>query len=172
MRWDATRRMPPDRVAGLRPARAALPAVARMLALAALLALAGCSHPHRIRAGDLTIEPAYANVAPTGDGGTAYFVVRNTGSLPDTVRSVAVVGATSAHLHTTTRSGGMERMTPLAPAVVPARGALVLEPGRVHLMFGGLTRPLRSGDTVAVRLEFARSGEVTVPLVVQPYGGA
>jgi hypothetical protein len=140
-----------------------------VLPLAALAV--ACGARAAIRAGELRIEPGYANVAPTGDGGTAYFVVRNPGTLPDTLTSVAVVGASAARIHTMARTGGMERMTPLDPAIVPAKGALQLAPGAAHLMFEGLSRTIRIGDTVVVRLAFARSGSAELRLAVRPYGG-
>lgn len=143
----------------------------RLLLVAGFL-LAGCGrHPSPVRAGSLSIEPGYANAAPTGNGGTAYFVVRNGGSEPDTIRSITVAGASSAQLHTMARPGSMERMTPLDPAVVPPHGSLALKPGEAHLMFEGLGRQIRLGDTVVVRLEFGHNGPAEVPLVVRPYGG-
>ena len=142
------------------------------LAAPALAGLAlACGAKLAIRAGQLRIEPGYANVAPTGDGGTAYFVVRNPGALPDTLTSVAVEGAASARIHAMARTGGMERMTPLDPAIVPAKGALPLAPGAAHLMFEGLSRPIHIGDTVVVRLGFARNGATEMRLAVRPYGG-
>ena len=140
-----------------------------VLPLAALVL--ACGTKAAIRAGELRIEPGYANVAPTGDGGTAYFVLRNTGGLPDTLTSVSVAGASAARIHTMARTGSMERMTPLDPAIVPAKGALPLAPGAAHLMFEGLSRTIRIGDTVVVRLGFARNGTVEVRLAVRPYGG-
>ena len=142
------------------------------LAALALLGLAlACGTQLVIRAGQLRIEPGYANVAPTGDGGTAYFVVRNPGALPDTLTSVSVAGASAARVHTMARTGGMQRMTPLDPAIVPAKGALQLAPGAAHLMFEGLSRPIRIGDTIVVRLGFARNGSAELRLAVRPYGG-
>ena len=142
-----------------------------VLPLAALALALACGARTAIRAGELRIEPGYANVAPTGDGGTAYFVMRNTGDVPDTLTSVSVAGASGARIHTMARTGGMERMTPLDPAIVPAKGALPLAPGAAHLMFEGLSRPIRIGDTVVVRLGFARNGSAELRLAVRPYGG-
>jgi copper(I)-binding protein len=122
-----------------------------------------------VRLGDLRIEPGYVNASPAGDGGSAYFAVRNTGSLPDTMTGVAVAGTSTAQLHALTGGG---RMTPLEHAVVPAGGALALRPGEAHLMFEGMARQIRLGDTLAISLKFARAGGVTVLLVVQPYGGS
>ena len=142
----------------------------RIVVVAAAV-LGGCGRsPPSVRAGDLRIEPRYATASPTGDGGAAYLVVRNAGSRPDTLASVAVAGS-SAHLHTFERVGNLDRMTVLDRPPVPAGGALVLEPGGPHLMFEGLPRALRIGDTIVVTLRFVRAGAVAVPLVVQPYGG-
>ena len=140
-----------------------------VMPLAALVL--ACGTKPAIRAGELRIEPGYANVAPTGDGGTSYFVVRNPGALPDTLTSVSVAGASAARVHTMARTGGMERMTPLDPAIVPANGVLQLAPGAAHVMFEGLSRPIRIGDTVVVRLGFARNGSAELRLAVRPYGG-
>ena len=144
----------------------------RLILVAALLLLGGCGRgPSPIRAGDLSILPGYANAAPGGDGGVGYFVTRNGGGEPDTLLSVAVAGASAAHLHTVARAGGPEGMAPLDNPTVPPGGALVLRPGEAHLMFEGLGRALRLGDTVRIQLRFARNGRVEVPLVVRPYGG-
>jgi copper(I)-binding protein len=140
--------------------------------LVTALLLAGCGRgPAPIHAGDLSILPGYANAAPSGDGGVAYFVTRNGGGEPDTLLSVAVAGARTAHLHTVARAGGAEGMAPLANLSVPPGGALVLRPGEAHLMFEGLDRALRLGDTVRIQLRFAHNGQVDVPLVVRPFGG-
>jgi copper(I)-binding protein len=139
--------------------------------LALVLLLQACSERARVRVGKLDIEPGYATAAPTADGGTAYFTVRNRGDEPDTVESVAVDGAAVSHLHTMRLAGAMMHMTILDPAVVPAHGDLMLAVGGTHLMFEGMTRALRLGDTVTVRLRFARGGVVSFPLPVRPYGG-
>ena len=142
------------------------------LLLGAVLALTGCRRgPTPIRAGDLSIVPGYVNAAPGGDGGVAYFVTHNGGAAPDTLRSVAVAGASAAHLHTVAQAGGPERMTLFEQPTVPPGGALVLRPGEAHLMFEGFSPALRLGDTVRIQLRFARNGPVEVPLVVRPYGG-
>ena len=139
--------------------------------LLAALVVACQKRAASVRAGDLAIEPGYATAAPTGDGGAAYFTIRNDAAQPDTIRSVSVDGASASHLHATTRVGGMMRMTLLDPAVVPGHGALALAVGGVHLMFEGTAKRVGLGDTVTVRLRFARGGAVSFPLAVRPYGG-
>ena len=142
---------------------------ARRSALPIFLLNLSCSRPApSVHLGDLRIEPGYVNASPAGDGGSAYFTIRNAGSLADTMTGVAVAGASPAQLHTLAASG---RMTPLEHAVVPAGGALALRPGQAHLMFEGMPRKLALGDSIAMSLRFARAGAVSVPLAVEPYGG-
>ncbi len=136
-----------------------------------LAAVGGCTSDRAVAAGALRLTPGYATVAPMGDGGTAYFTVRNPSPTPDTLRRAAVEGASEAVLHTMARTGGLMRMVPLAEPAIGPRDSLVLEPGGVHLMFSGLGRPLRIGDTVTVVLEFSRAGPVRLRLPVRPYGG-
>jgi hypothetical protein len=70
-----------------------------------------------------------------------------------------------------TSEGGMARMAPLPAAPIPAGGALELKTGGAHAMFDGLTRSLSPGDTVGVRISFARAGTLALSFPVEPYGG-
>jgi copper(I)-binding protein len=62
------------------------------------------------------------------------------------------------------------RMREVDAIPVPARGAVTLRPGGLHLMLIGLTRPLAAGETVPVTLRFERAGEVQATLAVQAAG--
>ncbi len=53
---------------------------------------------------------------------------------------------------------------------IPANGAATFQPGGLHLMFIGLSRPLNQGETVPVTLRFESAGEVTVNLRVEAAG--
>jgi copper(I)-binding protein len=73
-------------------------------------------------------------------------------------------------LHTVQRDGEVMRMREVDAIPVPARGAVTLRPGGLHLMLIGLTRPLAAGETVPVTLRFERAGEVQATLAVQAAG--
>ena len=60
------------------------------------------------------------------------------------------------------------QMRPMPEVVILPGAALKFEPGANHVMLIGLTKPLRAGDTVTLKLTFDRHGEVTVPVVVTP----
>ena len=142
--------------------------------LSAVFAFPACGPGHPARAagtlGSVAVAEGYLTVAPGGDGGTVSFTARNAGQDPDTLRAIEVAGV-RATLHTVAPTGGMARMAPLPAAPIPAGGALELKTGGAHAMFDGLTRSLSPGDTVGVRISFARAGTLALSFPVEPYGG-
>jgi copper(I)-binding protein len=140
--------------------------------VALLLVLCGCrSRPAApvIRLGSIVIQPGYATASPTGDGGAAYFTIRNEGAAADTLREVAVDSG-PAVLHAIEREGGTTRMVPMEAALA-AGDSIALRVGAAHLMFQERRRTIKLGDTVRVELTFARAGRALVPLPVGLYGG-
>jgi copper(I)-binding protein len=73
-------------------------------------------------------------------------------------------------IHTTFRDGDVMRMRPVAAIEVPAKGAVTLAPGGMHVMLMGLTKPLAIGEAVPLTLTFERAGAVTVQAMVQAAG--
>ena len=59
-------------------------------------------------------------------------------------------------------------MRPKTDVVIPPGAALTFAPGGNHVMLIGLTKPLRAGDIVTLKLTFDRHGEITVPITVTP----
>lgn len=87
---------------------------------------------------------------------------------PDTLLAAAVDGVGDVRLHAMTRGpGGGGLMQPLASLAVPARGTVNLRPDGVHLMLTGLGRRFVAGQTVRMRLTFARAGLVNVKVSVR-----
>ncbi|HMQ30799.1 MAG TPA: copper chaperone PCu(A)C [Chloroflexaceae bacterium] len=118
-----------------------------------------------------------ATPAPAGGHGMApmvttgaYMTIANGGAEPDALLGVTAPPglAEAVELHTVIEEGGMMRMRPVEQIEVPANGEVALKPGGFHIMFIGVRRELRAGDTVALSLEFARAGAVEVTAVVRP----
>jgi hypothetical protein len=65
-------------------------------------------------------------------------------------------------------SNGVMTMRPVRTLRIPARSAVALAPGGLHLMMTGLKRPLRAGDRFPVTLIFARAGKHVVEFLVSP----
>jgi copper(I)-binding protein len=135
--------------------------------LAALLLPAA---PALAQAPAITLENPWTRAAGQGAQGAGYLVIRNAGATPDRLVAAASPAAGRMELHTHIRDGDVMRMRAVEAIEVPAGGAVTLQPGGLHLMFIGLTRPFAVGERVPVTLRFERAGEMTVELAVQAAG--
>ncbi|UPY35210.1 copper chaperone PCu(A)C [Sediminicoccus sp. KRV36] len=145
----------------------------RSLILAAgLLPLAGpaLAHDTVTELGALRIVNPWTRAAGQGMQGGGYLIIRNTGATPDRLVSATSPAAGRMELHTHIRDGDVMRMRPVTDIPVPANGEVTLQPGGLHLMLIGLTRPMNDGQSIPVTLRFAQAGEVTVQLAVQAAG--
>lgn len=103
--------------------------------------------------GDLTIAQ------PVTAGETAIFLrLWNSGEEVDTLTEVDLAGFGRVSLHQTTIDDGISRMEPEASVVIGPGELVALEPGGVHAMVEGLPGALVLGDSIFIRLQFARSG--------------
>ncbi|MFF8384060.1 copper chaperone PCu(A)C [Streptomyces kanasensis] len=139
-------------------------ALSAALALVTGLALGGCSsagaadgEPRVKVAGAFVPEPVNADMA----GG--FLTVTNTGDTGDTLTSVTSDLSDDVQMHETKD----QKMRQVASFDVPAHGELRLERGGSHLMFMGLKRTPKKGDTVRLRLTFKESGAIDVRVPVE-----
>ncbi|MGE0667944.1 MAG: copper chaperone PCu(A)C [Sphingomonadales bacterium] len=148
----------------------------RIVALSAciLAAPAWAQHDHVVKAGSLEIVHPWSRATPGGAkvaGG--YVTVVNKGTAPDRLVGAAAASiAASAEIHETSMTDGVMRMKPAAGIAVPAGGTLGLKPGSYHIMFMGLKRPLKQGETFAGSLTFEKAGQVDVQFTVEALGAA
>ncbi|MEQ8450020.1 MAG: copper chaperone PCu(A)C [Nitratireductor sp.] len=128
--------------------------------------------PGRLHHGDLTIINAWVRATPPGAkvaGG--YLTVRNDGDQPDRLIGGAAEFAGRVEIHEMTMEGEVMKMAPLADGLeIPAGGAVALKPGGLHVMFMGLRRALKEGETAEATLIFERAGRVELPFAVAPMG--
>lgn len=120
------------------------------------------------RLGDLTVSGGFARaMLPGAPAAGGYLTIRNEGSAPDVLVSVASPLAGAAGLHAMTMDGDVMRMRAMPDGIeIPAGGTVALRPGGFHVMFERVTTPFRPGMTVPVRLTFAHAGAVEVMLPV------
>ena len=140
------------------------------LLAAALLALGGPAFADPVKAGDISIDKAWARATPKGSQvGAAYLTIRNDGAA-DRLTGVAVDFA-SAQIHEMKNANGVMQMREATQGLeIPAHATVALAPGGYHVMFVGLKHPLAKGDTVAATLIFAHAGAVKVALPVLSVG--
>lgn len=128
---------------------------------------------HTVTAGALQIVHPWSRATPGGARTAAgYLSVTNTGSVPDTLVSVSAdTVAAKAEVHeVTTRDGVMSMKEVPGGVAVPASGTLTLKPGAYHIMFTGLKRPLKQGETFPGSLTFEKAGKVDVEFTVEAAG--
>jgi copper(I)-binding protein len=83
-----------------------------------------------------------------------------------------LVGAASpfaerVEIHHMSLEGGVMRMRPVERIELPARKAVRLAPGGLHLMLIGVSRPLRAGERLPLALTFESRGGERAKIEVQ-----
>jgi copper(I)-binding protein len=139
-----------------------------------LVAGSAFGHDHVVKAGSLEILHPWSRATPGGAkvaGG--YVTVNNTGAAPDRlVAASADTVAAKGELHESGMKDGVMSMKPAEGIAVPAGGTLALKPGSWHIMFTGLKRPLKQGETFPGSLTFEKAGKVEVEFTVEALGAA
>ena len=126
---------------------------------------------HDFKAGDLIIEHPWARATPGGAqvaGG--YLTIVNKGTAPDRLVGGSIASAAKFGLHQMTMDNGVMKMRPTGPLEIPAGGKLTLDPSAKHIMFTGLTGPLKKGQEIEGTLVFEHAGTVPVRFDVEGIG--
>ena len=165
----------------------------RLLPALALLSLTGCTYLGLSSDDKATVAPpaaeATAAVAapapqptlavaegwapPTPKGAKAaagFFTVANTGAAGDKLLSATSPRAKSIEIHEMAMEGTKMKMRPVQGLDVPAGGTVALNDKGNHLMFMGVDKPFKDGETIPVTLTFEKSGEVQTTLTVKKPG--
>jgi len=123
------------------------------------------------KAQDLTVREAWARAsAGMARAGAAFMVIENHGAGDDAIVSAEANVSKVVELHTHIHENGMMRMRQIPQIDLPAGQRVDLKPGGLHVMFIGLNQPLTEGQTFDVKLNFKKSGSITLPVTVQGVG--
>ena len=152
----------------MRFAAMALAAVAFAAAAAQYAATA------EFKTGDIAVEAPWSRATPGGAKVAAgYLTIKNGGAAPDRLVSATADIAERTEIHEMSMSDGMMKMRQVTDGVaVPAGASVALAPNGYHLMFLGLKKPLREGDTFTGTLTFEKAGTVAVTFEVRGIGAA
>jgi copper(I)-binding protein len=96
--------------------------------------------------------------------------IENKGSSADQLISASSPVSGEVQLHEMAMDGNVMKMRQVKDIAVPAGGSVELKPGGLHLMFMNIKAPLAAGETVPLKLKFAKAGEVEVKLPVNAMG--
>jgi copper(I)-binding protein len=134
----------------------------RLLFIALVASLAAC----QTASGGLEVNDAWARPAASGGNGAAYFVIENGSGQDDALVSASADIASAVELHMTMVHGGDTMEMQMQENVAIPRGRTEFKPGGLHVMFIGLTRDLKVGDTFDLTLDFRDAGEMKVTVTV------
>ena len=129
---------------------------------------AACSGRPATPRGPLTVRNAWARPADSGATGGAYVTLTNTDTVSLTLTGWYTPLAAQTDVHETMQMEGMVHMMPRTDITLQRDSSLVMAPGGVHVMLTGLTRALRTGDTIplTVTLREGRTVSIAVPIAV------
>lgn len=130
-----------------------------VLAVVAALSLATAAHAAP------KVSAAWSRPAVQGSTGVGYMTLDNAGAAD---ALVAVETPVSKHvmIHRTSVAGGVASMKMVERVALPAGSRVTFGPGGYHLMFMGLTKPLKAGGVLPATLVFASGAKVKASFVV------
>ena len=139
-------------------------------AAAGLMFVAFGAEAQEFKAGDITVEHAWARpTAGPNMMGAAYVTLKNAGTEADTLKSASSPDAAMVEVHEHIHDdNGVMRMRPVEGGVaIPAGATVTFQPGGYHLMLMGLKHNLEEGQTMPLKLSFARAGDVDIQVAVE-----
>lgn len=120
--------------------------------------------------GAIKIENAYTRATVPGQQVAGGFMKIENKGATDQLLSASSPVAGEVQLHEMAMEGNIMKMRLVKDIAVPAGGAVELKPGGLHLMFMNIKAPLAAGESVPVKLKFAKAGEVEVKMPVNAMG--
>lgn len=104
--------------------------------------------------------------AVTGRPAAGYMTI-TAGKSGDTLLGASSPSAARIEMHESMMHDGMMMMTSLKSVPVAANGSVSFAPGGKHLMLFGLDPKVAPGGTMAIDLNFAKAGKVSVTAPVK-----
>jgi hypothetical protein len=129
-------------------------------------------HAQEAKVGSIKIENAYTRSTVPGQQVAGGFMkIENKGGVDQLISASSPV-AGEVQLHEMAMEGNVMKMRQVKDIAVPAGGAVELKPGGLHLMFMNIKAPLTAGESVPVKLKFAKAGDIEVKMPVNAMGNS
>lgn len=146
-------------------------AVAIALTVAALATVMPV-RAHDYTLGALRITHPWSRATPPGAQAAGGFLkIQNTGTAPDRLIGGSLPLARTFEVHEMAMDGSVMKMRELPKGLLIEPGQTVeLKPGSFHVMFMGLTGPLKAGEPVKGTLVFETAGTIEIEYKVEPIG--
>ena len=124
------------------------------------------------KVGSIKIENAYTRATVPGQQVAGGFMKIENKGIADQLLSASSPAAGEVQLHEMAMEGSVMKMRQVKDIPLPAGGSVELKPGGLHLMLMNIKAPLAAGESVPVKLKFAKAGEVEVKMPVNAMGHA
>lgn len=140
--------------------------IAPLFAAALLAALPASAATYRL--GGLEVGGLWSRPAAAKMNGAGFLTVTNRGKAAERLMAVESPAARKVELHRSLMTNGVASMQRQdAGIAVPAGKTVTLAPGGYHVMFIGLARTQKSGDTIPATLVFQSGTKMKVEFEVQ-----
>jgi copper(I)-binding protein len=128
---------------------------------------AGMTSGHA-KVGMLMISEAWAiPKAMAQKNSVAFLKIKNMGKTADRLMSISGKVAAKFEIHTMKKQNGHMMMLKVKGGLpIPAGATATLDPSGNHIMIMGLTKDLKKGSHLALKLTFAKAGSVMVMVKV------
>jgi periplasmic copper chaperone A len=130
--------------------------------LAPVLMLAVCAAAAHAAEPAVEVSQAWSRPAAAGGVGAGFMTLSNPTRKADALVAVESPIARTVEMHRSTQQGGVATMGRVSRIEAPAGGNVTLAPGGYHLMFVGLAKPLKAGESFPATLVFASGARVRV----------
>ncbi len=117
----------------------------------------------------IIVHDAYMRISsPVAKSGAAFMTIENTSDEAEQLidASSTIADRTELHTHKADANGMMQMLHVPEGFTIPAHGTHALARGGDHVMFLGLSKPLKEGDHIQVTLDFEHAAPVTVDMQV------
>jgi len=108
--------------------------------------------------------------ASVGRNGAAFLTLTNHGKAEDRLVAAEADVSKRVELHTHIRDGNIMRMRQVDHIAVASGKTVTLKPGGLHVMFLGLTRKLKKGESFPLTLVFEKAGKMKITVPVKGIG--
>ena len=120
------------------------------------------------RVANLQVTQAWSRpTPPTASVGVVYFWITNSGTQADRLLELSSPIAGKAEIHESRNVQGAMQMRAVTYVNCPPGSTVKIEPGGLHVMLVGLTRPLVAGTVFALTLQFRDAGALTLQVPVE-----
>jgi copper(I)-binding protein len=133
--------------------------------------LSSQAYAQAVKVDAVSVSDAYTRATAPGQQVAGGFLkIQNKGNAPDQLIAASSSAAGEVQLHEMAMEGNVMKMRQVKDIAIPANGAVELKPGGYHLMFLNLKGPFVAGETIPVKLKFAKAGDVEVKFPVNTAG--